>query len=151
MPAVTAEAIMSTKLYSPKWLSQKLQIFYISIRIVKLIKLYYFLPIFKSDSFSHLCALLRFTLTSILLISGCLFSLILQFVCYSEGWNDVLVFVCWYWSVLYLGRYVSLFRMAALQAGTQSLFFIPCLFSFASLASLTALLYWINSSCHFPC
>lgn len=120
----------STKLYSPKRLSQKLQILYIRIRIVKLFHFSYFLPIFKSNSFSHLCALLRFTITSILFISGCLFSLILQLVCYSEGWNDVLVFVCWYWSVLYLGRYVSLFRMAALQAGTQSLFFIPCLLFF---------------------
>ena len=65
--------------------------------------------------------------------------------------NDVLVFVWMYWSALYLGRYLSLFRMAGLQAGMLSLSFMPCLQFFASLASLTALLYWINSSCHFPC
>lgn len=65
--------------------------------------------------------------------------------------NDVLVFVWMYWSVVYLGRYLSLFRMAGLQAGTLSLSFMPCLLLFASLASLTAPLYWINSGCHFPC
>lgn len=65
--------------------------------------------------------------------------------------NDVLVFVWMYWSVLYLGRYLFLFRMAGLQAATLSLSLMPCLLFFASLAFLTAPLYWINSSCHSPC
>lgn len=50
-----------------------------------------------------------------------------------------------------LARYLSLFRLAGLQAGLLFLFFVPCLLLFASLTFLTAPLYWINSGCHFPC
>lgn len=139
--------------------------YFCNVKIVEFVKLcHFFCPFWciiflptnvKSNTTEHFPFVYSVTIHHKLylyfMMSFFLTTAVSQVHCCEDLTNDVLVFVWTYWSVLYLGRYLSLFRMAGLQAGTPSFSFMPCPLFFASLASLTAPLYWINSSCHFPC